>query len=104
MVRSDDPQSPVVFQHAAGGFEPCNRKVVIGAEIGEMIPFVINAVNQRIVGTQQLSAQLEIVRRVGENHVHRFFGQGIHQFDTVARKDDIRFQSSHKSLIVTFGK
>ena len=66
VIAADDPQAAVGLQHALGGFQPVMRELVIGAEILELVPIVVHAVDAGIVGPQQLAAELEVVGRIGK--------------------------------------
>ena len=52
---------------------------------------VVDARDPGLVGPQQLVLELQIVRRIGEDHVDAAFGQLGHELDAIAGLDDVDF-------------
>ena len=84
MIRADDPDRACVFQHALTRAQPIPRELVICFEILELIPAVVDRVDFGEVGTMQLVAQLQVIRRVGEDHIHRVRGERAEDFNAIA--------------------
>ncbi|MOA09457.1 hypothetical protein D3C78_1292880 [compost metagenome] len=89
MVGADDPDGAVRFQHAAAGEQPGAGEGVIGLEGGELVPLVIDGIDQRLIGTMQRAAKLEVIGRVSENRIHRLAREGIQGSDTITFDDAV---------------
>ena len=77
------------LQDALALAQPGAREIVVAAEIDEMIPFVVDAVDARLIGTVELLRKLEIVGRVGKHEVDRLGGQLCQLFQAIADQDHI---------------
>ena len=80
---------PLRLQHAAHGQQPGAGEGVIGREAVELVPVVVDRIDLRLVGTVQVAVELQIVGRVGKDHVDRFFRQLLERGDAVALEDGI---------------
>lgn len=56
---------------------------IIGLEGGELVPLVIDRINQRLIWPVKRTAKLEVVGRIGENRIHRLAREGIQGSDTI---------------------
>ena len=86
VIGTDHPDRAVLAQQAATLRQPGARELVIGREIAELVPIVVDAVDQAVVRPAQLAAELQVVGRVGEDAVDRRAGQHPHQRDAVAEE------------------
>ncbi len=95
MIAADHPDRAFGFQHPAAFLQPGTAKAVIGGKALELVPVVIDRIDLGVVGPQQVPAQLQIIGRVGKDHVHRRIGQRSQHLDAVAQMDDIGLQIGH---------
>ena len=65
------------------------RERVIFGEIGELVPVVVDRVDQALIGTRQRAFELQIIGRIGEDEVDRGFGQRVHLRHAVADQDRV---------------
>ena len=84
VITADDPERPRRLQQAPRGGEPALGKPVVFGEIGEFIPVVLDPVDPAVVGPMQLAAQLQVIRRVGEDEIDRPCRQVRHDPEAVA--------------------
>ncbi|MCY1235241.1 hypothetical protein D9M72_478490 [compost metagenome] len=89
VVGADDPERAGRLQYAAAGKQPGAGEGVIGFEGSELIPFVIDGIDHRLIGTGQHTAELEVVGRVGENDVDRIVGKRIERRNAVTLDDAV---------------
>ena len=92
MVAADDPHRAVFAQHAPRLGQPLACKTVIFGEIGELVPVVIDAIDQAVIRAPQLAPQLQVIGRVSEDAVDRSRREHAHHLHTVAAKDLIQGQ------------
>ena len=59
----------VVLQDAARLGEPVAGEIVIGGKAVELVPIVVDRIDPAAFGPEQVAAELQIVGRVGEDHV-----------------------------------
>ena len=86
---------PSGFSARRAAVEPGAGELVVACEVVELVPVVVDRIDLAVVGPQQLAAELEIIGRVGEDHVDGGFGQALHQFDAVADEHAIKFIHRH---------
>ena len=84
VVGADHPERAVVLQHAPRRAQPGAGEVVIGCEVGELVPPRVDAVDAGVVGPVQLAAELQVIGRVREHHIDAAIGQRRHLPDAVA--------------------
>ena len=65
---------------------------VVGGEIGEAVPVVIDAVDQAVIGAAEFAAQLQVIRRVGEDAVDRGVGEHAQHLPGIAEQNLIQRQ------------
>jgi len=94
-MAADAQQRALVLQHPPAFTQPGAGEGVIGGEAVELVPVVVDRVDLGVVGTQQVAAQLQIIGRVGEDHVHRLVRQALQHLDAVATQDDVGLQLGH---------
>ena len=98
MVASDHPDRAVVFQNAAGSGQPGPGKAVIGRKAVELVPIIVDGINHAALGPHQVSAELQIIGRIGEYHVDGFRGQGVHRGDAILAQYPVqRQQLTHEN-------
>ena len=84
VVRADHPDCAIGFEHAAGFMQPFFGKPVIGGKGIKFVPVIENSLNRRFIRTGQDSpAQLQVVGRVGKDHIDRAFRQTTHDVNAV---------------------
>ncbi len=59
----------VRLEHAAASQQPGPREGIVDLEGRELIPVIVAGIDLGLVGPGQCAAELEIIRRVGENDV-----------------------------------
>ncbi len=59
---------------------------------------IVDRIDLGIVGPQQLSAELQIVGRVGEDQVDALLGQARQRLQAIALDDPIRFEGHDAQL------
>jgi hypothetical protein len=92
VVRADDPDRAVVLEDAARRLQPRFGEAVVGGEVGELVPLVVDRVDLGVVRADELALELKIVRRVGEDHVDRRLRQLVHRGDAIALHDGVEGQ------------
>jgi hypothetical protein len=89
VIGADHPDAAVVLQAAAGFGEPGAGEIVIGFEVGELVPFVIDAIDVRLVRAGERAAELHVVGRVGEDEIGAALGELAHRLDAIAFDDPV---------------
>src|SRR5215469_14755488 len=87
MIGADNPDRAVGLEDAAAFPQPFAREAVIGREILETVPGVIDAVHPRIVGAEQIAAKLQVIGRIGENEIGGARWQAGQYADAIAFND-----------------
>ncbi|MNQ96361.1 hypothetical protein D3C85_1119620 [compost metagenome] len=95
VIAADDPERALVLQHPAAFGQPGAGEGVIGGEAVELVPVVVDRIDLGVVRPQQVAAQLQVIGRVGEDHVHRLVRQALQHLDAVATQDDVGLQLGH---------
>ena len=67
--------------------EPGAGEVIIGAEIGELVPVVIDRVDAGIVGPLEIAPKLKIVGWIGEDEVDRSRREFLERGDAIAAEN-----------------
>ncbi len=83
MIRANHPNRAIRLEDTARRSEPGLREFVIGTEAVELIPMIIHRIYKRIVGAMQITLELKIVRRVGENQIDRTFRKAVHHINAI---------------------
>jgi hypothetical protein len=89
VIAPDHPDRAIVLEDAPSLGEPVSRKVVIDGEAVELVPIVVDRIDAAALGSEQVAAELEIVRWVGEDHVDALLRQACHFRDAVALEDAV---------------
>ena len=89
VVGADDDDRGRGLHQPPDGGEPAAREGVILGEIGELVPVVVDRVDQALVGPRKRAFELQIVRGIGEHEVDRGFGKRVHLLDAVADQNDV---------------
>ena len=85
VIGANHPERSRILKHPARLGEPGAGKGVIGSKILELIPIVCNASDTAlVVGSQQLAAELKVVRRVRKDKVDRIRLKLCHLPATIA--------------------
>ena len=92
VIAADHPDRAVVLEDAARLGQPVAGEVVVDGEAVELVPVVVDRIDPAAFGPEQVAAQLQIVGRVGEDHVDRLVGQPRHLGDAVALEDLVERQ------------
>src|SRR5438874_12717252 len=71
VIAADDPKRPVRLQKPPAFAEPGTREIVVSGEIGEFVPIRLDTVDPAVIWSVQIAAELEVIRRVGEDKVDR---------------------------------
>ena len=87
VIGADYPQRTVGLQNPPRLGQPFAGELVIGRKTVEFVPGVSDRVDMAAIGPRQITAELEIVGRIGENHVDRGARQTPHRLDAIARQD-----------------
>src|SRR5690606_25635588 len=69
---------------------PISCERVIGLEAFELVPMIVNRAHHRLVGTMQIAAKLEVIWRIGENHVHGMIRQAFQSSDAITFDDGVK--------------
>ena len=77
------------LHHPPGGGEPGARERVIFREIGELVPGVVDRVDQALVGAGERAFELQVIGRIGEDEIDRGLGEPHHLGHAVADEDRI---------------
>ena len=100
MITADDPEPAIVLQDAPHRREPVAGKLVIGLEGVELVPIIVDRVDNGIVGPEKLTLKLEIIGRIGKHQIHRFLRKFIDQFNAVADQNLVERQRVLRRHIV----
>ena len=84
VIAADHPQRPVRLQDAARFGKPGRREAVIGGEGVEFVPFILDAIDRRLVGAGQVAAKLQIIGRIGKNQIHRCARKSLQNLQAIA--------------------
>ena len=91
MVAADHPERAIVAQRPPRRAQPGAGEVVVGFEAVELVPIVVDPATRVWLGRSEFVRELQIVWRIGENHVDAAFGQLGHELDAIADLDDVDF-------------
>ena len=87
VIAADDPEAAVRLQHPAAGAQPFAGETVIGAKAGELIPFIVDAVDAAVIGPVKLVRELKVIGRIGEHEIDAPCGQLLKFLDAIADND-----------------
>jgi hypothetical protein len=81
------------------------REQIIIVKAGKLVPFVIDAVDDRLVRAGQPTAELQVVWRVRKHEIDRLVGNPRQKFNTVTLRDRV-FLDGHSGapLNLRYGK
>ena len=79
----------VALHHSPRGGQPVAGESVVGGEVGELVPVVVDRVDHALIGARQRAFELQVVGRVGEDQIDASFGEFVHLLDAVADEDDV---------------
>jgi hypothetical protein len=92
VVGANHPDRAVLAQHAAAFDQPFAREGIVGREIGELVPLVVDAIHQAVIRPPQRALELQVVGRVGEDRMHRGRRQPLQRGDAVAHQHLVQRQ------------
>ncbi len=92
MIAADHPDGAVVLQNAACFGEPFPGEIVVGRKAVELVPIIVAGIDLAALGPKQIPTELEVVGRIGENHVDTFIGQTRHLRDAIAKDDPVELE------------
>ena len=75
VIGADDDDRRVALHHPPRRAEPGAGERVVGGEVGELVPIVVDRVDHALVGARQRAFELQIVRRIGEDEIDARLGQ-----------------------------
>src|SRR5690606_12350470 len=70
VIGADHPDRAIALQNAAALGQPSARKAVVLLKVRKLVPLIIDAIDTRIVGSQQIAVELEIVGGIGEDEIY----------------------------------
>ena len=94
VIGADHPDGAVGLQHAPALAKPGTREAVVVSEGGELVPGVVDAVDHRVVGAQQLPLELEVVGRIGEHEIDARVRELRQLLQAIADEDAVRRDGS----------
>ena len=89
VIGADDDDRRVALHHPPRRAEPGAGERVIGGEVGELVPIVVDRVDHALIGARQRAFELQIVRRIGEDEIDARLGQPGEFGDAVADDDRV---------------
>src|SRR5690606_11158348 len=89
-----DPDRGIRLHHPPRSDQPGTREGVIGLETRELVPFVIDSIDQRMIGAVKGPLKLKIIGWIGENEIDRGSRKSVHLGDAIAN-DDTAFWDVH---------
>ena len=92
VVAADDPERAIGLQDAAGFGEPGARKLVIGFQAVKLVPVIVDGIDTAAFRAEQVATQLEVIGRIGKDHVDAGVGQRAHICDAIAHDDLVQRQ------------
>ncbi len=90
VVAADHEQRAIRFQHAAAFAEPGARETVIGLEALELVPGVIDRIDEALVRPREAPRKLQVIGRIGEDEVDRLVGQACKLSEAIAHEHGIQ--------------
>ena len=87
VIATDDPQRPIGLEHAFGFRQPFAGEIVVDLEAVELVPVIGHGIDMAAVGPVEIAAQLQVVRRIGEDQVDAVVGQAAHRLHAVSVED-----------------
>jgi hypothetical protein len=77
---------------AAAGLQPGAGESIVFGEAAKAIPLIVHRVHAGHVGPPQFFLQLEVVGRIGEDHVNGFFRQCAEHLEAIPLNDLIEWK------------
>jgi hypothetical protein len=62
---------------------------VVFLEASKLIPLIVHRIHLGAIGAVKILSELQIIRRVGKDHIHRGCWELGEDFDAVACKDGV---------------
>src|SRR5262249_41032337 len=89
------------LQHATAGLEPGVGELVVGGEAAELVPVVVDTVDEAVVGPEQLVTELKVIRRIGGDEIDADLRQRAEDLDAIADDDLVeRELGAHAFLVL----
>ncbi len=89
MVGADHPERASRLQDALALPEPGAAESVIGREVGEAVPGLVDAVDARLIWAIELARKLKVIGRVGEDQIDASRRKLLQFLQAVASEDHI---------------
>jgi len=89
VVGADHPNGAVRLEDAAAFAEPGAGETIVVGKAGKLVPGIVDAVDHRVVGAEQLAFQLQIVGRIGEHEVDALVGEPRQLLQAIADEDAV---------------
>ena len=90
VIAADHPERAVRFQDAARFGQPCRSEGIISGEGIELVPVVIDGIDASALGPEQITPKLEIIGRIGKDHVDTGIGQRRHRRNAIIHDDPVK--------------
>jgi hypothetical protein len=87
MIATDYPDSTGILQDTSAGAQPILGERIIGSEVTESIPVVVNCIDTGHIRPPQLLLKLQIVGRIGENEVNAVLWKPTEDLDAIPSDD-----------------
>src|SRR5439155_13300475 len=84
VVAADYPERPGLLQDPARSLEPGSGEAVVGREVAELVPGLVDPVDPAVVGAMQVAGELQIIGRIGEDQIDGSLRQPGHDGQAIA--------------------
>ena len=92
VITADHPDRAIGLEQPPRFAKPFTGKAIVRGKAVELVPVVGHRVHVAAVRPGKIAAKLEVVGRIGEDHVDRGIGQRAHHLDAVAAQDAVHRQ------------
>ena len=89
VIGADDNEGGVRLHQPPRCAEPAPREGVVFGEVGELVPSIVDRVDEALIRPGESALELQVVRRIGEDKVHRRRRKPVHLRDAVADQDRV---------------
>ena len=104
VIAADHPDRAIGLEQAIGLAQPFAGEAVVDGEAVELVPGIGHGVDMAAIGTREVATQLQVVGRIGEDHVDRGRGKRTHHLDAVALQDLVDGQAVYGGKIMDGGQ
>jgi hypothetical protein len=92
VVGADHPQGGVLLHHPPALQEPGARERVVIGKARELVPVVVNRIDDALIGARQRVLELQVIGRIGEDEVDALGRQALERGDAIAEDDLIEWK------------